>query len=125
LRGLYANGNLGDAAAINEIKGLTGNGSVGSRFGGGYVEAAFDLLSLKRGGSSWSLFPFVRYENYDTQSEVPEGFERNPANDRSVWTFGFDVKPIPSVVLKLEYQNLSNEASTGVNQWNVALGYMF
>jgi len=82
-------------------------------------------MSLKTGGSSWALTPFVRYEKYDTQAKVPAGFERNPANDRSLWTVGFDVKPHPSVVIKLDYQNFDNQADTGVNQWNIALGYMF
>jgi hypothetical protein len=124
-RGLFTRATIGDAAEINRSRELTGSDSIGSEFGGGYIEAAFDIMSLRAGGSSWALTPFARYEKYDTQAEVPTGFERNPANDRSLWTVGFDLKPHPSVVIKLDYQNFKNQANTGVNQWNIALGYMF
>ena len=124
-RGLFTRARIGDAAEINRSIGLTGSDSIGSEFGGGYVEAAFDIMSLRAGGSSWALTPFARYEKYDTQAEVPVGFERNPSNDRSLWTLGFDLKPHPSVVIKLDYQNFNNRANTGVNQWNIVLGYMF
>lgn len=125
VRGLYASGSIGDVAAINRSLGLTGSNSIGSGFGGGYFEAGYDLVSLKAGGGSWALVPFFRYERYNTQSEVPQGFEANPANDISLATLGFDVKPHHSVVLKLEYQNFSNAAGTGIDQWNFALGYLF
>ena len=125
LRGLFARANIGNAEQINRALGFTGTDSIGSEFGGGYVEAAFDVMSLWAGGSSWALTPFVRYEKYDTQTKVPTGFERNPANDRSLWTVGLDLKPHYSVVIKLEFQNFNNQADSGVNQWNVALGYMF
>jgi hypothetical protein len=124
-RGLFTRASIGDAAEINRANGLTGSDSIGSELGGGYVEAAFDLMSLRAGGSSWALTPFVRYEKLNTQAEVPTGFERNPANDRSVWTAGFDLKPHHSVVIKLDYQNFKNQENTGVNQWNIALGYLF
>ncbi|MEE9179334.1 MAG: porin, partial [Vicinamibacteria bacterium] len=66
-----------------------------------------------------------RYEDYDTQAEVPAGFLRNPVNNRSVITFGFEVDPIYSVVLKLDFQNFRNRAGTGINQWNFGIGYQF
>lgn len=125
VRGLYASGSIGDVAAINRSLGLTGSDSIGSGFGGGYFEAGYDLISLRKGGGSWALIPFFRYERYNTQSEVPRGYEANPANDVSLSTVGFDVKPHHSVVVKLEYQNFDNEAGSGINQWNFALGYLF
>ena len=124
LRGLYAGGSVGDAALINESLGLTGRSSVGSELAGWYVEAAYDLLGVAA-DSAWSVSPFLRYEEYDTQAEVPRGFERNPANDRSVFTVGFELKPLSSVVLKLDYQDFGNRAGAGTNQWNVGIGYQF
>ena len=45
--------------------------------------------------------------------------------DQEVLTAGVEVKPIPQVVFKLDYQWLKTEARTGVNRFNVAMGYLF
>jgi hypothetical protein len=125
LRGLYAAGTIGDAALINQSLGLTGASSIGSELWGWYLEAAYEFAGLGSAAYPWSLTPYIRYEDYDTQAEVPPGFERKPANDRSVTTFGFEVKPIYSVVVKLDFQNFRNRAGTGTNQWNFGIGYQF
>jgi len=124
LRGLYARSHVADAALINEHNGFVGDESVGSRQEGWYLQAAFDVLSLKAGSRS-SLFPFLRYEKYDTQAEVPIGYERNPENDANVLTVGVGFKPIEQLIVKTDWQRRRNAARTGVNQWNVALGYIF
>ena len=125
LRGLYVGSTVADADLINESLGLIGNKSIGSELTGWYLEAAYDLVGTGAFDSSWSVSPFVRYEEFDTQAKVPAGFERNPANDRSVLTLGFEFKPLTSVVLKLDYQDFRNQAGTGTNQWNFAVGYQF
>lgn len=117
VRALYTRGSLGDAAAINEANGLTGDESVGSRFGGWYVEGGYDVTSY--------LMPYARYEQLDTQRRVPSGFERNPANDQNIFTLGVAVKPHPQTIFKLDWQNVENEADTGTDQWNVSVGYIF
>jgi hypothetical protein len=124
LRGLYAASHVADADLLNEALGLTGEESVGSRQRGWYLQAAFDVLSL-RAGSRAALFPFVRYESFDTQARVPAGYARNPENDARVWTLGVTFKPIEQLVFKADWQRRENSASTGVNQWNAALGYVF
>ncbi len=124
LRGLYARTTISDAAAINEANGLKGEESVGSRQWGWYLQGGFDLLSLKA-GSRAALIPFLRYERYDTQSRVPAGYSRNPENDVKLFTIGAVFKPIEPIAVKLDWQQRKNAASTGVNQWNVALGYLF
>ena len=124
LRGLYARTTIGDAAAINEANGLTAEESVGSRQWGWYVQGGFDVLSL-RSGSRASLTPFVRYERYDTQAEVPAGYSRNPENDVTVLTIGAVLKPIEPIAIKIDWQQRKNAARTGVDQWNVGLGYLF
>ena len=123
LRGLAAFGRIGDAAEVNVLRNATGTASVGERFEGGYVEGGFDVLSF-RGGTA-SLVPFVRYERLDTQKEVPAGFARDRANDVRVWTVGANYRPIPQIVLKVDYQDFENEARTGVDQWNIGLGWLF
>jgi hypothetical protein len=123
LRTLYSQGTIGDVSELNDANALTGTASIGERFFGGYAEVAFDLLSLT--ASKQYLAPFVRYERYDTQQHVPGGFTKNPANSRVEYTMGLTYKPIPNTVLKADWQNIENQAGTGVNQFNLALGYAF
>ncbi|HEX9723661.1 MAG TPA: hypothetical protein VGC53_05200 [Vicinamibacteria bacterium] len=125
LRALYAASTVGDAELINESLGLTGNASIGSELAGWYLEAAYDFMGRGAFDSNWSVSPFVRYEEFDTQAKVPPGYSRNPANDRSVVTLGFEFQPLTSVVLKVDYQDYGNQAGTGTNQWNFAVGYQF
>ena len=124
LRALYAGTSIGQAAEINALNGLTGDESVGSRQEGWYVQGAFDVLSLLPGAKA-TLLPYVRYEQYDTQAEVPVGFARNPANDNRELTLGLAFQPIDQLIFKADWQERRNEARTGVNQWNVSLGYIF
>ncbi|HET9440967.1 MAG TPA: hypothetical protein VFO52_12385 [Longimicrobiales bacterium] len=123
LRALFALATVDDAALINERRGLTGNASVGEELNGYYVQGGFDILSLTN--STQQLTPYVRFEKLNTQAEVPAGFAANPATDRQVTVLGAEWKPITSVVLKADYQMHKNEAATGVNRFNIALGYLF
>ncbi|HEX6309634.1 MAG TPA: hypothetical protein VFZ69_15775 [Longimicrobiales bacterium] len=123
VRGLFARGTVGDAARINAARSLTGAGSVGEELRGWYVHVGYDVL--RSFGSTHELTPYIRYEQLNTQLEVPAGFAANPANDRSVTSIGAQWKPLTNIALKADYQIHSNEADTGVNQFNVALGYIF
>jgi hypothetical protein len=88
------------------------------------VQGAYDVLSFSP-TSKMSLLPYVRYEQYDTQEQVPAGYARNPANDIDELTMGLAFKPIDRLVFKLDWQQRRNAANTGINAWNVALGYIF
>jgi hypothetical protein len=123
LRGLLAVATLDDAAEINQLNGLTGSASVGERMVGFYLQGGYDVL--RGSGSGHQLLPYVRYERLNPQDEVPAGFAADPANERSLVTAGAMWKPVPNVSLKADYQIVSNEAQTGVNQLNVNLGYLF
>jgi hypothetical protein len=122
-RALAVRGTIGDAADVNRLNGLSGADSVPKRFVGGYVEAGYDVL-FRRGGAA-SLVPFARWERFDTQDEVPSGFLADRSNDVRLWTVGVQYRPIPQVVVKLDYQDVHNGRRIGVNQWNVALGWLF
>ena len=108
---------------MNTLDGLSGTDSVPKRFIGSYVEAGYDVL-FPRGGAA-SLVPFARWERFDTQDAVPAGFAADPANDVRLWTFGLQYRPIPQIVVKADYQDARNRARTGVDQWNLALGWLF
>jgi hypothetical protein len=124
LRALGARTRISDVAAINERNGLGGAESVGECQHGWYVQAAYDVMALRPAGR-WSVTPFVRYEKLDTQAEVPDGFDKDPATDRSVLAAGVDVKPLPGVVLKADWERETNRARTGTSRFHVAVGYLF
>lgn len=123
LRGLYARGTIGDAAQINAVNGLEGDASIGKSFGGWYGEAGYDLAALI--SKSWSLTPYARYEQLDTQRSVPAGFSRNLANAQNIFTVGVAIKPISQTVIKIDHENVTNKARTGAKQWNIGVGYIF
>jgi hypothetical protein len=123
LRGLYSRTTVGEVGLINAAQGYTGNASVGERMWGSYGQLAYNVLARSQKGLY--LAPFYRYERYNTQAKVPDGYSANPANDRSEMVFGLTFKPIATVVLKGEFQNNRNRADGGVDQWNVGMGYMF
>ena len=126
-RALAVYTSLDDAERINALNDFTGDESVGNEQWGYYLVGAYNVLSLAGFSSQYAqyLAPFVRWEQYDTQSSVPSGFQSNPANDRSDLTIGLNYKPIPRVVVKAEYQWLDNAADDSRYQINFGLGYVF
>jgi len=123
LRGLWADAELDDVAGLNRALALEGNKSVGESMDGYYVQAGYDLFNRRDGAAR--LLPFVRWETYDTQAEVPEGWLANPASDVEILTVGLSLQPFEQVVFKADWQDVDNGAGTGVDQFNVALGYVF
>ena len=124
LRGLWTRANIDDAAQLSALGGLTGNRGIGESLGGWYAEAGYDLAAMRAFGER-SFTPYVRYEKVDTQMSVPNGFARNPASEQTITTIGLQFKPIPQAVIKADYQNTGNEADTGLDQWNIGVGYIF
>lgn len=124
VRGVCARGHLDDAGAVGLAIDPSGLTPIGSRTRGWYGEVAWNVLSLRSKGDS-ELSPFVRYEALDTQASVATGFARDPVNDRTLKTYGVTWKPIANVAIKVDFQNAGNRAGTAVDQWNVALGYLF
>jgi hypothetical protein len=124
LRVLGARTRIADAALINAQNGLAGSESIGERQHGWYAQAAYDVMALRPAGR-WSVTPFLRYEKLDTQARVPDGFSRDPGNDRNVLFAGLDVKPLPGVVIKADWQRERNRARTGRNGFHLGVGYLF
>jgi hypothetical protein len=128
-KALYTEVRVGNADRANVAQGVAAGAantsSIGRKMFGGYVEGAYDVLSLMANNKGHSLSPFVRYERYDTQADTPELWGKNPANSRVEYTAGLTYKPIPQVALKADHQWMLNQARTGVNQWNLGIGYIF
>lgn len=123
LRALYARASLDQAGQLNRALGLEGNKGVGSGMAGYYVQAGYNLLS--RTLSEVSLTPYMRYEVVDTQASMPAGFERNPSTRASYFTAGLELRPIQPIVVKVDHAWVGNDANTGLNQFNVNVGFAF
>jgi hypothetical protein len=121
LRGLFARATVDDAGAATTALRLTS--PIAEEMQGGYIQFGYDVLSQM--STPMALTPYIRYEQVDTQKEIPAGFTRDLLRDGEFRTLGVDFKPIPNVVLKTEYQWITNGANTGRNQFNLNLGYAF
>lgn len=123
LRGLWARASVEDAGLLSTALRLATAAPVAERMQGGYLQAGYNVLSQLP--TPISVMPYVRYEHVDTQNRVPAGFTRDLSRDGDFKTMGVEIKPIPNVVVKTDYQWVTNAAGTGRNQFNLNLGYAF
>jgi len=123
VRGLFARANLDDVAELNRARNLTGLSSVGQAMQGGYLQLGYNVLSQIRENSA--ITPYYRFEKVNTHEEVPSGFSSDPVRDGTFHTVGVEFKPIYNVVVKTDYQVQRNALKTGLNQFNISLGYSF
>lgn len=119
LTALYARTQISGADRISAVVGET----VGSEQFGWYAEGAYHLGQLI--GSKWDLVPFVRREEFDTQSKVPAGLTRNPATDRKVLTYGLAFYPHPDVALKADWETWKDGTGADGSRYNLGMAFMF
>jgi hypothetical protein len=98
-------------------------GTVPTRIQGGYIEVAYDVLSLLH--VSHELLAFVRLETYDTQAAVPATYYRNPNLDVNELTLGVTYRPVTQLVFKADFQLRDRRLGYDEVQWNLGFGYMF
>ena len=121
-RGVVAHISVADADAIDAVYAT----QVGSRIAGGYIEAAYNVLSALAPASAQRLNAFLRYENFDTQAGVPAGVVKDETLARRITTFGLSYKPIYNVVFKGDYQLQRNKAGVGEGELlALGVGYQF
>ena len=123
VRGLFAQASIDEAGAVSRALRLRTTAPIAEEMRGGYLQAGYNVLSQT--GMQLAVTPYVRYEQINTQRRIPAGFTRDLSRDGTFTTLGVEVKPIPNVVVKTDYQWISNAANTGRNQFNVNLGYAF
>ena len=114
-------GHVGDAATLSALKGET----IGSSNYGVYAEVAYDILPLIFSGTSQYLAPFFRYEKFDTIATAPSGFSDDLFYDQDIFQVGFNYKPIPEVVIKLDYRNRNAKQGTVPDEVNIGFGFIF
>ncbi len=120
-RGAIANIDIDGAPQI-------GNGTAEQIFGW-YLEGGYHFWpeQWKTGKLAKSdAVAFIRYDNFDTQYNMPSGIARNPAGDRQEWTFGVNFYPVPNLVIKADYQIRDNASAGGLDDlFNVGIGWTF
>ena len=125
IRGLYAVASIDDAVKFNQTNSLTGKNGLAERMEGGYVLFGYNVLSQTSDFGELAITPYLKFERVDTQARVPAGYQRNPSNNNTFTTIGVEIKPIPNVVVKADYMMVTNGVNSGVNQFNLNLGYGF
>ncbi|MGH2567138.1 MAG: porin, partial [Bacteroidota bacterium] len=121
LRALYAYNSIDEADKVSRLAGRT----IGSSMNGYYAVVGYDVIPLLSPGSVHSLAPFIQYQRFNTHASVAAGYTANRAFDRTILTAGLSYKPHPNVAMKFDYSDNKNGANTGVNQWNLAVNYLF
>jgi len=125
-RGQFASTHLNDAAEINRsVQRQTGiNPNIAKSMRGFYLESGAHLFPRE---FKHDLVAFYRYENFDTQYRMPNGFLPLKQFDRSAHVVGITYYPYPDIALKFDY-NFMRSASEVIqipNRWNVGIGWWF
>ncbi len=126
-RALWTQAHVADAGTLSAL--LTASGAddpvVSRRMIGGYGEVAYDLMPIFFPGSEMSLEPFFRFEYLDTQNDVPSGFVTDREFKQRLYVPGIQFKPIPNVVLKLDYRQIDDFANASENEVSLGFGLIF
>lgn len=98
--------------------------NLGSSMQGYYAELGYNVLH--HFNSTNELTPFVRYENYNTQNTMAEGFEANDGYNNTIITTGLGWKMAKGAVLKADMQFVKSEAADDYSKiFNAGIGIMF
>jgi hypothetical protein len=98
---------------------------IAGRMDGLYVEAGYDILPLILPETKMSLEPYFRYERYDTQKSLGDGFIRDGSKDINLYVAGLQYKPIPQVVFKLDYRRFDPREGDRADEVQALVGYVF
>ncbi|HTO51785.1 MAG TPA: hypothetical protein VMR50_00245 [Myxococcota bacterium] len=126
-RALYAQSHVGNAGELSALFSEAGHDApvISRRMLGGYGEVAYDVMPLFKPGSEMTLEPFFRWEYLDTQNNVASGFVADRMFKQRVYVPGIQFKPIPNVVLKLDYRNVDDFAGKVGDQVDFGFGLVF
>ena len=90
---------------------------------GGYLEFDYDI-ELKKAAV---LTPFIRVEKYDLNKEFDSSDygAKDESLDRENLLVGLSYKPIDRIVFKADHTWKKNGAETGINEFNLGLGFLY
>ena len=125
-RGLYAHAFLDGMGELNRsIQRTVGvSPNIAEEIRGFYLEGSYFVIPKP---APLELAAFVRYENFDTQHKMPDGFLPLHEFDRDAWIIGLTYFPDPDVAVKLDYTVLRNQSTVidAPNSLNLGLGWWF
>ena len=113
------------AQAAQVAKGDPATEVIGSENYGWYTEVGYDVMPLLIPSSLQYLAPFFRFEKMDTIAKAPTGFADDLSQDREIYQFGLQYKPIPNVVIKADYRNFSAQKGNLPDDFNLGFGFIF
>jgi hypothetical protein len=126
LRGQFAYVAVSNAGDLNDALGraVGVDPNVASALRGFYTEASYRVISGARAGD---VGFFTRYENFDTQYRMPDGYVPLKEFDRDAITIGGTYWPDPDIAIKVDYSIIRNRSSVipAPNSFNVGLGWWF
>lgn len=90
-----------------------------------YAEAGYDVLSLFAPESELKLYPFARYEYYNSMEDVDAGVFADPRFERYLVSGGLNLFLTPSVVLKADYSHrtFGDDSINSEDTVSIALGF--
>jgi hypothetical protein len=125
-RALFAQTWISQARELNEaLERQTGfNQNVAKQLRGYYFEPAIHVLPRRYRND---VILFGRYEKYNTQHRMPEGYVPLPQFNRSSWVTGVTYKPNADVAFKFDYVFNRNASSfiRPLDSVNFGLGWWF
>ena len=134
IRANFIYGNLSDSYAISKVNyslpkaGGYPRTPVAQNAINYYAEAGYNILSFFNCKSK--LYPFVRYEYYDSMHKAETtnkgSVVRNPRNQCDLWTVGLNYYPLPNLVIKADYahRRVGGGDFNSENTLSVAFGYV-
>ena len=126
LRGLFVDTWVSNTAALNNLLELQNglNPNVARRMRGYYFEPAYHLLPRR---FRHDLLAFARFERYNTQHRMADGFEPLNEFNRSSWVTGLTYRPHPDVVVKFDYVFNRNQSEIirAIDGINFGVGWWF
>ena len=124
LRGVIYRTMLDGADSVSSVNGET----IGEAMMGWYAEAAYDILRGDAGeGRTRSLVIFGRFEDFDTQEEIPTGpsFVRDPEAGRQLFSGGLAFYPIDKVAFKTDFEHWTDGSDAELNRVNFGAAFRF
>jgi hypothetical protein len=126
LRAQFAQVFIDNAAELNDAmtRRIGVNPNIARSLRGFYLESGYRFLSGRRIGE---MGAFVRYENFDTQFRMPDGYVPLKQFDRDALVIGATYWPDPDVAIKIDYSALRSQSDVikAPNSFNVGLGWWF
>jgi len=125
VRGEFAQVFIDGAEGLNDLLQRTSgvNPNIARQMRGFYVEPSVRPLP----GLRYDFGAFVRYENFDTQFQMPPGVLPLKQFDRAAWIVGATYFPDPDVALKIDYSVIRNRSTLfrSTDSLNVGIGWWF